>query len=595
MASRVHDYASVDAFDGATRRAATRNAYSPVMILLTIISTIGVIYYGSFLLRPENRGDILPWLLVIVSESILVFHGLASMWTILAGQRERRDWTYQATRAGLYDPSDPEVLANVDSPSKWPLWMDGRMVAVDVLITVYGEPLDVIRRTAEAALAIRGQHVTWILDDGRSDDVQALASELGCRYIRRLSNNGAKAGNINNALTIAKGDFFVILDADFVPLPGFIEQTLPFFETATVAFVQTPQTYGNLHNFISRGAGYMQSMFYRFVQPGRNAFNAAFCVGTNVIFRRAAIDDIGGMYTDSKSEDVWTSLVLHGRGWQSIFLPETLAIGDAPDTIEAYAKQQLRWATGGFEILFTSNPLVTRRKLTLDQRLMYFVTATHYLTGIAPGVLLLVPVLEIFFDLRPVSLNVGIDQWFLAYAGFYGLQIVLAFFTLGSFRFEVLMLAASSFPIYIKAFTNVMIGRDTAWSVTGASKRAASPFNFLTLQVVTFVILVATTAVGIWRDVLGSQVSVATVWAGLNTVILGAFLVVAMAEARRLRRDDKGARAIDAKSVALGEFLAAPEPRSTPYTLVLAELRARQTDADRHEPAGEQAIKETAS
>jgi cellulose synthase (UDP-forming) len=565
------------------------------MILLTIVSTIGVLYYGWFLLRPSNRGDVLPWLLVIVSESILVFHGLASMWTILAGQKDRRDFTYQSTRVGLYDPGDPEVLANIDDPSRWPLWMDGRIVTVDVLITVYGEPLDVIRRTAEAALAIRGRHWTWILDDGRSDDVQALASELGCRYVRRLSNNGAKAGNINNALTIAKGDYFVILDADFVPLPGFIEQTLPFFETATVAFVQTPQTYGNLHNFISRGAGYMQSMFYRFVQPGRNAFNAAFCVGTNVIFRRAAIDDIGGIYTDSKSEDVWTSLILHGRGWRSIFLPETLAIGDAPDTIEAYAKQQLRWATGGFEILFTDNPLVTKRKLTLDQRLMYFVTATHYLTGIAPGLLLLVPVLEIFFDLRPVSLNVGIGEWVLAYAGFYGLQIILAFFTLGSFRIEVLMLAASSFPIYMKAFMNVVIGRDTAWSVTGASKRAASPFNFLTLQVVTFVILLATTAVGIWRDVLNSQLAIATVWAGLNTVVLGAFLVVAMAEAHRLRHDDKGARAIDAKSLALSEFLAAPEPRSTPYTLILAELRARQTDADRHDPVSVPAIKETAS
>ncbi len=595
MASLVHDYASVDAFDDATRRAATRDEYSPVMILLTILSTAGVLYYGWFLLRPSNRGDVLPWLLVIVSESILVFHGLASMWTILAGQRDRRDWTYQAARAALYDPNDPELLATLDDPSQWPMWMDGRIVTVDVLITVYGEPIDVIRRTAEAALAIRGRHWTWILDDGRSDEVQALASELGCRYLRRLSNHGAKAGNINNALTIAKGDFFVILDADFVPLPGFIEQTLPFFETATVAFVQTPQTYGNLHNFISRGAGYMQSMFYRFVQPGRNAFNAAFCVGTNVIFRRAAIDDIGGMYTDSKSEDVWTSLTLHGRGWRSIFLPETLAIGDAPDTIEAYAKQQLRWATGGFEILFTSNPLITRRKLTLDQRLMYFVTATHYLTGIAPGLLLLVPVLEIFFDLRPVSLNVGIGEWLLAYAGFYGLQIILAFFTLGSFRIEVLMLAASSFPIYMKAFMNVVIGRDTAWSVTGASKRAASPFNFLTLQVVTFVVLLATTAVGIWRDVLNSQLAVATVWAGLNMIILGAFLIVAMAEARRLRRDDKGARAIDAKSLALSQFLAAPEPRSTPYTIILAELRARQTDADRHETVPVAAIKETAS
>ena len=583
MASMVHDYASVDAFDAASRRAATRDAYSPVMILLTIVSTIGVLYYGWFLLRPSNRGDVLPWLLVIVAESILVFHGLASMWTILAGYRDRRDWVYYATRANLYDPNDPEVLANPDDPSAWPLRMDGGIVPVDVLITVYGEPLDVIQRTAEAALAIRGRHATWILDDGRSDDVQALAAELGCRYVRRLSSNGAKAGNINNALTIAKGEYFVILDADFVPLPGFIEQTLPFFDDSTVAFVQTPQTYGNLHNFISRGAGYMQSMFYRFVQPGRNSFNAAFCVGTNVIFRRAAIDDIGGIYTDSKSEDVWTSLSLHGRGWRSIFLPETLAIGDAPDTIEGYAKQQLRWATGGFEILFTDNPLFTRRRLSMDQRLMYFVTATHYLTGIAPGLLLFVPVLEIFFDLRPVSMDIGVGQWFFAYSGFYILQVVLAFFTLGSFRWEVLMLASSSFPIYMKAFMNVIIGRDTAWSVTGATKKAASPFNFIMLQVVTFVFLIATTAVGVWRDVLNSQVSVATVWCGLNAVVLGTFLWVASDEVRRGRRGDGGARAVDARSVALSELLASPEPRSTPYTLVLAELRARQTD-DRPAP-----------
>ena len=157
------------------------------------------------------------------------------------------------------------------------------------------------------------------------------------------------------------------------------------------------------------------------------------------------------------------------------------------------------------------------------------------------------------------------------------------------------MLAASSFPIYMKAFMNVVIWRDTAWSVTGASKMAASPLNFITLQVLTFLILLATTAVGIWRDVLNAQVAIATIWAGLNMLILGAFLLVAVGEARRLRRDDKGARAIDAKSVALGEFLAAPEPRSTPYTLILAELRAKQTDADRHEPTGVTAIKETAS
>ena len=58
-----------------------------------------------------------------------------------------------------------------------------------------------------------------------------------------------------------------------------------------------------------------------------------------------------------------------------------LAVGDAPETIEGYSKQQLRWATGGFEILLTHNPLSPRRKLSGDQRIQYFVTAMFYLTG----------------------------------------------------------------------------------------------------------------------------------------------------------------------------------------------------------------------
>lgn len=183
-----------------------------------------------------------------------------------------------------------------------------------------------------AAVAMRGAHRTWVLDDGRSDEVRLLAAEEGASYVRRLSSNGAKAGNINHALSIAKGAFFVILDADFVPRENLIVEMLPFFAHDDVAFVQSPQAYGNLTTVVARGAAYMQTVFYRFIQPGRNRFNAAFCVGTNVMFRRRAIDDVGGVCTDSKSEDVWTSLRLHERGWRSVYLSDVLAIGEAPET-----------------------------------------------------------------------------------------------------------------------------------------------------------------------------------------------------------------------------------------------------------------------
>jgi cellulose synthase (UDP-forming) len=531
MALPAHDYARVDKHVPVTRRAETSNPYSPVMILLSLIATLGILFYAQFLLNPANRGNLLPWLLVIVAETVLVVHALLSMWTILSGAKSPRDFAFHEAKRLLF-PRKRELKAAglMDQPHRWPLLLDGKEVLVDVFITVYGEPLETIRRTASAAMAVKGAHRTWILDDGRSDEVRALATELGCHYLRRLSSNGAKAGNVNYALSIAKGDFFCIFDADFVPKPDFLLETVPFFTNSTVAFVQTPQTYGNLTNLVSRGAGYMQAVFYKFVQPGRNHFNAAFCVGTNVIFRRAAIDDVGGMYTDSKSEDVWTSLKLHERGWKSIYIPKTLAIGDAPDTIEAYTKQQLRWATGGFEIMLTHNPLSPRRKLTMDQRIMYFVTATHYLTGIAPGLLLLVPPLEIFFDLRPVNLHIDWTTWLLFYAGFYVMQIVLAFYTLGSFRFEVLMLASVSFPIYIKALVNAISGKEQKWHVTGSTTRAESPFNFMIPQVLVFVFLALTSVVSIWRDLGNSLFSLATAWSITNTFILGAFIVVAFRE-----------------------------------------------------------------
>jgi cellulose synthase (UDP-forming) len=527
----TNDIERVTPLSPADRRVSTRQQYSPVIIVITALAAVGVLLYARFLLQPDSRGDLLPWLLVIVAEGVLVLHALLAMWTMLSATRDPRDYKYWATQERLYEGADTQGR----------LFLDGRPVAVEVFVTVYGEPVDVVRRTVVAALAIRGEHRTWLLDDGSSDEMRDLAGELGCFYLRRLGSSGAKAGNLNHALTQAKGGFFCVFDADFVPRPEFIEEVLPFFTDDSVAFVQTPQTYGNLHTMIARGAGYMQTVFYRFVQPGRNHFNAAFCVGTNVMFRRTAVHEIGGIYADSKSEDVWTSLKLHERGWRSIYLGQTLAVGDAPDNIEAYTKQQLRWASGGFEILLRSNPFSRRRHLTMDQRIMYGITSTHYFTGIAPGLLLLVPPMEIYLDLHPVDLSVSVWQWFAVYAGFYLLQILLAFATLGSFRWEVLMLAAVSFPIYLRAFTNTLLRREQKWHVTGTTRAAASPFNFIIPQVLAFVFLLATSVVAVWQIWRQDVVTLGAAWNITNTMILGAFMVVAWREARLGRRSARTA------------------------------------------------------
>jgi len=525
----------------------SRRDQSPSLVLLVIIATLGILAYAGFLLDPASRGDWLPYAMVITAELVLISQALLSMWTILSGTYDPRDFAFHNAKGALFRPRDVRRDGLSDDPARWPMYLEtagnpSAQASVDVFITTYGESVEAIRKTVTAAVAMHGEHLTWILDDGRSDEVRDLAGELGARYVRRLSSGGAKAGNVNHALAISKGQFFAIFDADFVPKPEFLIETVPFFSDEHVAFVQTPQTYGNLHNVISRGAGYMQSVFYRFIQPGRNRFNAAFCVGTNVIFRRSAIDEVGGIYTDSKSEDVWTSLMLHEAGWRTIYIPMVLAVGDAPDTVEAYTKQQLRWATGGFEILLSHNPLSRKRRLTLDQRVQYLVTAAFYLSGICPLLLLLVPPLEIYFELRPMNLSTTVVTWVLYYAGFYVMQIVLAFYTMGSFRWETLMLATASFPIYVAALFNVITGKEQRWSATGDRSRASSPFNFMIAQVLFFVFLLLTSAVAISRDLDNGVLTLATAWNVTNTVILGSFVGAAMREARLLKRESRRAR-----------------------------------------------------
>jgi cellulose synthase (UDP-forming) len=517
------------------RKVENTAAQSPSLLLFVVIAMLGVLAYTVFLVNPATRGDILPYSLVIVAELVLVTQAMLSMWTILSGGTDPRDFNFHHTQERLFDTAAIRDGELESRPTTWPMLIDEKPISVDVFITVYGEDLATIEKTLVAAVAMRGQHLTWVLDDGRSDEVRDLAARHGARYIRRLTSHGAKAGNVNHALSIAKGEFFAIFDADFVPKPDFLYETLPFFIGDDVAFVQTPQAYGNMHNMISRGAGFMQAVFYRFVQPGRNSFNAAFCVGTNVVFRRTAVADVGGICTDSKSEDVWTSILLHERGWRSIYIPVTLAVGNAPETIEDYSKQQMRWASGGFEILFQHNPLSPRRNLTADQRVQYMITATHYLVGIVPLLLLLVPPMEIFFDLRPVNLTVTWLTWLLFYFGFYGLQIMLAFNTMGSFRPETLMLASVSFPIYLKALINVLIHKQEGWHVTGSARRRKSPFNFMVPQVITFAFLFLTSLVAIYKDLGNETLTLATAWNLTNTFILGAFLVAGLQEVRAAR------------------------------------------------------------
>ena len=505
---------------------------SPTVTLMLFASIVGAVIYMIFLLQPSYRGDLIPYTMVILAEVFLISHAIMSFWTILSGRHEPKNFKYHTAFASLFGHNNQPITESVqaeDQPIQSQLYINGKKATVDVFIPVYGESIEEIRQTATAAKKITGTHKTYILDDGKSELVSLMAKEIGIKYISRPDNNFAKAGNINHALSLTSADFFVILDADFIASKDFLKETLPFFHDTKLAFVQTPQFYYNDVNFISTAASYMQHVFYSLVQVGKNRFNSAFCVGTNVIFRRSAIEDIGTIYYKSKSEDIWTSLVLHEHGYRSMYLNKVLAAGRTPETIKAYVKQQRRWATGSFEIFLKRNPL-RNKKLTIDQRLQYFATTSFYFNGFAVAALLLLPVLQIFFNITPIAVEIPFWQWSLLYSGFYVTQIFLSMYIMGGFKFQTLMLSVVTFPVYIHAFFDALLNRDQKWNATNSAAYGDSPFNYIRTQLYIFVFLLITTAAGIWKVIYTDEFSVSIVWCLLNTSIFGYFIAIAINE-----------------------------------------------------------------
>ena len=262
--------------------------------------------------------------------------------------------------------------------------------SIDVFVTTCGEPLEILEPTVSAAVALRGEHETYLLDDAARPEVAELADRYGATYVTRSGRKGAKAGNLNHALTRTSGELVCMFDADHVPQPDFLERIVGYFEDEDVAFVQTPQFYVNAHrDRVARGAYQQQALFYGPICRGKNGLNSAFCCGTNVVFRRDALEDVGGFDEKSVVEDFTTSIRIHRQGWQSIYYPYVLAEGLGPSDLRSYFRQQFRWARGSVGALATLEPF--RRGLSLAQRVQYLLATTFYLTGVFTPVYVLLP------------------------------------------------------------------------------------------------------------------------------------------------------------------------------------------------------------
>ncbi len=433
-------------------------------------------------------------------------------------------------------PLQRKPVSLPDDPSTWP--------TVDIYIPSYNEPLAVVRPTVLAAMDIdwpRDKIKVYVLDDGRREEFRLFCEEVGVTHLTRPDNFHAKAGNINRALTKTTGEYIAIFDCDHIPTRSFLQMTVgTMVATPRVALVQTPHHFFSPDPFernlrVFRTVPNEGELFYGLLQDGNDYWNAAFFCGSCAVIRRTAIEQIGGIATETVTEDAHTALRLHSLGWDSAYINIPQAAGLATESLSAHVGQRIRWARGMAQIFRVDNPLTTPG-LKFGQRLCYANAMLHFFYGIPRLVFLTSPLAFLLFNAEIIRAQ---GLLILAYAAPHVLLAITTNSRLQgryrhSFWAEVYETVLAIFIIVptTLAVINPKLGKFNVTAKGGIIERDYFDGNIARPYYLLFLLNIFGVGVAILRLIFGDQQRDDTValnlgWTVYNLLIIGAALCVA--------------------------------------------------------------------
>jgi cellulose synthase (UDP-forming) len=347
--------------------------------------------------------------------------------------------------------------------------LEKKNFSVDIYIPACGEPVDIIQKTLTAALSIDYENKkVYVLDDNEDDNLRSLCSQLHAEYIRRPTHEGRKAGNLNYAMKATSGDLILAIDADQIVKPEIINSIIGYFTIDPIGFVQTKQSF-NLPK--DDPWGNADEVFYKVMMPGKDYDNAAISCGSGVMYRRKALDSIGGFSSWNLVEDLYTSLLLHCKGWRSVYHDTGYTEGTAPRDVISHSKQRWQWAVDSQRMFIWNNPLF-KKGLGFYQRLQYFHTGFHYIVfGLFLPVFFMLPIWALFthhFMLREPF------WYYIAARAPYFLLYVISnkIITEKLHTFKVFQAQAGLFAVYFNAFFAALFSKNKLPQYTVTQKVA---------------------------------------------------------------------------------------------------------------------------
>lgn len=304
---------------------------------------------------------------------LVVYFGVLAVLSMYGSHRYRMAFLYYRHKYKLPTPKGPlKVLPRVT-----------------IQLPVFNEQY-VVERLIDAVCRIeypRDLFEVQVLDDS-TDDTCGIARArveqwkgqgVDISYVHRTNRTGFKAGALEHGLTLAKGEFVAVFDADFVPAPDFLTRTVPFFSDDRIGMVQV--RWGHLNrefSLLTQAQSILLDGHFIIEHTARNRSGCFFNFnGTAGVWRRSAIVDAGGWQHDTLTEDLDLSYRAQLKGWQFVFLPEVISPAEVPVDMNAFKSQQHRWAKGSIQTARKLLPTILRSKLPYEVKREAFFHLTN--------------------------------------------------------------------------------------------------------------------------------------------------------------------------------------------------------------------------
>ena len=241
---------------------------------------------------------------------------------------------------------------------------------ISILIPCHNEAV-VIKETVENILNVDYENYEIIVIDDRStDDTKDAVLELEKKYdkvkalIRDKSAYPGKSAVLNDAIKIAKGEAYLVFDADAKIKPDFIKTLLTKYEGDDVGAIQARKVIINANQNFLTACQYNEYVMDTHLQVGRDAVKGAVELrGNGELIKKNALVDIGGWNNETITDDLDMSTRLHIKGWDIRFVQDAIVYEEGVVTFSALVRQRRRWVEGSirryleyiWDVLFTKD------------------------------------------------------------------------------------------------------------------------------------------------------------------------------------------------------------------------------------------------